>query len=179
MDLKDYKNIHCVGIGGIGLSAIAEILLARGYNVSGSDMKESDITDRLKEQGASVYIGHRCKNADNADLIIYSAAIAEDNPEIIRARERGVKLASRAEVLGLLMDEYENSIAISGTHGKTTTTSMISLILEEAKLDPTILVGGNLSEIDGNCKVGTSSFLLRSEERRVGKECRSRWSPYH
>lgn len=160
MDLKDYKNIHCVGIGGIGLSAIAEILLARGYNVSGSDMKESDITDRLKEQGASVYIGHRCKNADNADLIIYSAAIAEDNPEIIRAGERGVRLASRAEVLGLLMDEYENSIAISGTHGKTTTTSMISLILEEAKLDPTILVGGNLSEIDGNCKVGTSSFFV-------------------
>ena len=88
MDLKDYKNIHCVGIGGIGLSAIAEILLARGYNVSGSDMKESDITDRLKEQGASVYIGHRCKNADNADLIIYSAAMTGSSAWPNRRRPR-------------------------------------------------------------------------------------------
>ncbi len=160
VNLEDYKNIHCIGIGGVGVSAIAEILLARGYNVSGSDMKESEITDHLKNQGATIYVGHRAENVENADLIIYSAAIAEENPEIKRAREKNIPLASRAEVLGVLMDEYENSIAISGTHGKTTTTSMVSLILEAAKYDPTIMIGGTLSEINGNCKVGHSKYFV-------------------
>ena len=160
INLSDYKNIHCIGIGGIGLSAIAEILSARGYNVSGSDMKQSDITDNLREEGITIYIGHRAENVEHAELIIYSAAIAEENPEIIRAREKNLPLASRAEVLGLLMDDFENSIAISGTHGKTTTTSMVSLILENAKLDPTVLVGGNLAEIGGNVKVGNSKYFV-------------------
>ena len=160
INLSDYKNIHCIGIGGIGLSAIAEILAARGYRVSGSDMKQSEITDSLTEKGIEVHIGHRAENVENADLIIYSAAIAEENPEIIRAREKGIPLAGRAEVLGLLMDEFRNSIAISGTHGKTTTTSMVSLILENAGLEPTILVGGNLEEIGGNVKVGNSPYFV-------------------
>jgi len=160
INLPDYKNIHCIGIGGIGLSAIAEILLDRGYNVSGSDMKQSDITDGLRAKGATIYIGHRAENVENADLIVYSAAIAEENPEIVRAREKNIPLASRAEVLGTLMDEFENSIAISGTHGKTTTTSMVSLILEKAKLEPTILVGGHLDEIGGNVKVGHSRYFV-------------------
>ena len=144
INLSEYKNIHCIGIGGIGLSAIAEILISRGCHVSGSDMKQSDITE----------------NVENADLIVYSAAIAEENPEIIRAREKNIPLASRAEILGVLMDDFENSIAISGTHGKTTTTSMVSLILEHAKLEPTILVGGNLAEIGGNVKVGHSKYFV-------------------
>lgn len=160
VNLDNHRNIHCIGIGGIGLSAIAEILLSRGYNVSGSDMKESDLTDKLKENGAKIYIGHRAENVDDADLIIYSAAIAEENPEVIRAREKNIPLASRAEILGLLMDEYPNSIAISGTHGKTTTTSMVSLILKNANLDPTILVGGNLSEIGGNYSVGHGEYFV-------------------
>lgn len=160
VNLKDHKNIHCIGIGGVGVSAIAEILLARGYKVSGSDMKRSELTDKLKAQGATIYIGHRAENVEDADLIIYSAAIAEENPEIKRAREKSIPLASRAEVLGVLMDEYENSIAISGTHGKTTTTSMVSLILEAAKYDPTIMIGGTLSEINGNCKVGNSQYFV-------------------
>lgn len=160
VNLDIHRNIHCIGIGGIGLSAIAEILLSRGYKVSGSDMKESDLTDRLKEHGADIYIGHRAENVENADLIIYSAAIAEENPEVVRAREKNIPLASRAEILGLLMDEYSHSIAISGTHGKTTTTSMVSLILDNAKLDPTILVGGNLSEIGGNYKVGSGEYFV-------------------
>ena len=160
INLNDYKSIHCIGIGGVGVSAIAEILLARGYKVSGSDMKESELTDKLKAQGATIYIGHRAENVEEADLIIYSAAIAEENPEIKRAREKNIPLASRAEVLGVLMDEYENSIAISGTHGKTTTTSMVSLILEAAGYDPTIMIGGTLSEIDGNCKVGNSQYFV-------------------
>ena len=160
VDLSKYKNIHCIGIGGIGLSAIAEILLSRGYGVSGSDMKESDITMNLAKKGARIFIGHRAENVDNADLLVYSAAVGKDNPEIVRAAERGIEAVSRAEMLGVLMDEYENSIAVSGTHGKTTTTSMISLILDRAKLEPTILVGGNLAEIGGNVKVGNSQYFI-------------------
>lgn len=160
IQLSDYKNIHCIGIGGVGVSAIAEILLSRGYRVSGSDMKQSEITDRLKQHGIKIYIGHRAENVEDADLIVYSAAIAEENPEIIRAREKNLPLASRAEVLGTLMDDFENSIAISGTHGKTTTTSMVSLILQRAELEPTILVGGNLAEIGGNVKVGGSQYFV-------------------
>ena len=159
LDLNKYRNIHCIGIGGIGLSAIAEILLSRGYNVSGSDMKESDMTAKLAKAGARIFIGHRAENVENADLLVYSAAVGKDNPELVRAQERGIPVMSRAEMLGLLMDEYKNSIAISGTHGKTTTTSMVSLILDRAKLSPTILVGGNLSEIGGNVKVGDSGLF--------------------
>ncbi len=160
IQLSGYKNIHCIGIGGVGVSAIAEVLLSRGYRVSGSDMKQSEITDRLERHGVKIYIGHRAENVEDADLIVYSAAIAEENPEIIRAREKNIPLASRAEVLGTLMDDFENSIAISGTHGKTTTTSMVSLILQRAELEPTILVGGNLAEIGGNVKVGGSRYFV-------------------
>lgn len=160
VDLCKYKNIHCIGIGGVGLSAIAEILMSRGYNVSGSDMKESDTTSRLAQKGARIFLGHRAENVDNADLVVYSAAVGKDNPEIVRAIERGVPAVTRAQILGVLMSEYENSIAISGTHGKTTTTSMVSLILNRAQLEPTILVGGNLSEIGGNVKVGNSGYFI-------------------
>ena len=160
VDLCKYKNIHCIGIGGIGLSAIAEILLSRGYSVSGSDMKESDITSKLAKMGARIFIGHRAENVDNADLVVYSAAVGKDNPEIIRAAERSIETVTREQMLGVLMSEYENSIAISGTHGKTTTTSMVSLILDRAGLAPTILVGGNLAEIDGNVKVGHSKYFV-------------------
>ncbi len=160
IDLSQYKKIHCIGIGGIGLSAIAEILLSRGYEVSGSDMKESAETVRLASKGARVFIGHRAENVEQADLLVFSAAVGHDNPEMKRAEERGIPILSRAQMLGLLMQEYENSIAVSGTHGKTTTTSMVSLILERAKLEPTILVGGNLTEIDGNVKVGHSRYFI-------------------
>ena len=160
IDLSQYKKIHCIGIGGIGLSAIAEILLSRGYEVSGSDMKESAETARLASKGARVFIGHRAENADEADLLVFSAAVGHDNPEMKRAEERGIPILSRAQMLGLLMQEYENSIAVSGTHGKTTTTSMVSLILDRAKLEPTILVGGNLAEIGGNVKVGHSRYFI-------------------
>lgn len=158
--LSDCRQIHCIGIGGIGLSAIAEILLARGYKVTGSDMRESDITERLTSDGANIFIGHRAENAEGADLVVYSAAVGMDNPELARAAELGIPTASRAEILGLLMSEYENSIAVSGTHGKTTTTSMVSLILKNAQKDPTILVGGNLSEIGGNVRIGSSQNFV-------------------
>ena len=154
------KQVHCVGIGGIGLSAIAEILLARGITVTGSDMKESEITDRLIEAGAHIFLGHRAKNVDGADLVVFSAAVSSDNPEIIRAEKLQIPLMTRAEMLGALMRECENSIAVAGTHGKTTTTSMISLILENAGKNPTILVGGNLTEIGGNVKVGGNDYFI-------------------
>jgi len=160
INLTDYKSIHCIGIGGIGLSAIGEILLSRGYNVTGSDMKESEITSKLASKGARIFIGHRAENVENADLIVYSAAVGADNPELMEAAKRNIPAITRAQMLGILMDEYENSIAISGTHGKTTTTSMVSLILERAKFEPTILVGGNLSEIGGNVKVGESQYFV-------------------
>ena len=160
VDLCKYKTVHCIGIGGIGLSAIAEILLARGYNVTGSDMKESEMTSRLAKQGARIFIGHRAENVEGADLLVYSAAVGHDNPEIVRAGELGIPIVTRAQMLGTLMDGYENSIAISGTHGKTTTTSMVSLILNKAEMDPTILVGGNLAEIGGNVRVGQSEYFV-------------------
>ncbi len=160
IDLANYKKIHCIGIGGIGLSAIAEIFLSRGYEVSGSDMRESDITAKLIENGASIFLGHRAKNVEDADLVIYTVAVGDDNPELARARELGIRTATRAQVLGALMSEYEHSIAISGTHGKTTTTSMLSLILKDAEKEPTILVGGNLDEISGNVYVGDGNYFV-------------------
>lgn len=160
VNLPDYNKIHCIGIGGIGLSAVAEILLSRGYAVSGSDMRESDITEKLIRDGANIFLGHRAKNVEGVDLIIYSAAVGNDNPELVRAKELGIPAITRAQALGALMDEYDNSIAISGTHGKTTTTSMVSLILKHAEKSPTILVGGNLSEINGNVYVGDNKFFV-------------------
>lgn len=160
IDISQYKNIHCIGIGGIGLSAIADILLVRGYNVTGSDMKESDITSNLAAKGARIFIGHRAENVENTDLIVYSSAVGKDNPELAEAARKGIPAITRAQMLGILMNEYDNSIAISGTHGKTTTTSMVSLILDNAKTDPTILVGGNLAEIGGNVRVGHGKFFV-------------------
>lgn len=160
LDLTNYRHIHCIGIGGIGLSAIAEIFLSRGYTVSGSDVKQSETTDHLTRHGAKIYFEHDASNIEDADLICYSAAISMENPELKAATDRGIPTASRAEALGALMADYNNSIAISGTHGKTTTTSMVSLILEHAQTDPTILVGGNLSEFNGNVKVGKSDYFV-------------------
>ncbi|MBK5247388.1 MAG: UDP-N-acetylmuramate--L-alanine ligase, partial [Peptostreptococcaceae bacterium] len=114
INLSLYKRIHCIGIGGIGLSAIVEILINRGYFVTGSDMKESETTDKLIAKGACIFLGHRTKNIKGADLVVYSSAIANDNPERIRAEELGIPSITRAEMLGLLMNDYKNSIAVSG-----------------------------------------------------------------
>lgn len=160
VDLTELKQIHCIGIGGIGLSAVAEIFLSRGYTVTGSDMKESEITDRLIKKGAFVFLGHREKNVEGADLVVYSSAVSSDNPELVRAAELGIPAVTRAEALGTLMQDYKTCIAVSGTHGKTTTTSMVSLILNNAGKNPTILVGGNLSEIDGNVQVGDGDCFI-------------------
>ena len=160
INLSQLKQVHCIGIGGIGLSAIAEIFLSRGCTVTGSDMKESAVTDHLIEKGAHIFLGHREKNVEGADVVVYSAAVAAENPELVHAKELGIPILTRAQMLGELMKGYENSIAISGTHGKTTTTSMVSLILDRAGKHPTILVGGNLTEIGGNVKVGSSDYFV-------------------
>lgn len=160
INLSEFKKIHCIGIGGIGLSAIAEILMSRGYQMSGSDMKESEITDKLIEDGAKIYFEHKAENVEDVELIIYSAAVGKDNPELVRAAELGIPAITRAQALGALMSEYDNSIAVSGTHGKTTTTSMVSLILKNAAKEPTILVGGNLPEINGNVYIGTNNYFI-------------------
>ena len=161
IDMNGIKRIHCIGIGGIGLSAIAEILMSRGYEVTGSDMNQSDKVMQLMDDGIEVFLGHRAKNVEGADLVVYSAAIGKDNPELVRAAELGIPCITRGNMLGTLMGGYENSVAISGTHGKTTTTSMISLIMRNAKLDPTILVGGNLSELTGgNVEVGGGEYFV-------------------
>ncbi len=159
-DLKNHKHIHCIGIGGIGLSALAEIFLSRGYQVSGSDHKQSEVTERLSRAGASVFLEHDAANIKGADLVVYSAAVSLDNPELLAAAAEGIPAVTRAKLLGCLMGEYQRSIAISGTHGKTTTTSMVSLILKDAMKDPSILVGGNLSEIGGNVRIGQSAYFV-------------------
>jgi len=160
IDFNSVRHVHCIGIGGIGLSAIAEILLHKGIIVSGSDFKESDITDRLIEKGATVYLGHRERNIRGADLVIFSAAIPPNNPELRAARAKGLPVYTRAEVLGELMKSAKYSIAVAGAHGKTTATSMISLILTNAGKKPTILVGGNLTEIGGNVSVGDPDYFI-------------------
>jgi UDP-N-acetylmuramate--alanine ligase len=160
LDLSKVRRIHCIGIGGIGLSAIAEILINEGFEVSGSDMSESEKTDQLIAKGARVYLRHRAKNIDGADLVIYSAAVPPNNPELEAAAAAGVPAITRAQMLGHLMRGKKDSVAVAGAHGKTTATSMISLILMNAGLDPTILIGGNLGEIGGNVRLGGGDYFV-------------------
>ena len=160
MELKDYKHIHFIGIGGIGVSAIAEIVKSRGVEASGSDMKASEVTENLEKQGIKVSIGHDAKNIEGADLVVYSTAVSLENPEIVAAKAAGIPVITRSNALGLMMTEYPVSVAVSGTHGKTTTTSMVSLILEHAGMDPTVLVGGILNEFQSNARIGKSDKLV-------------------
>lgn len=142
------------------MSGLAEILLEKGYRVSGSDMKGSDIINRLTNLGAEIHIGHNACNINDVDLIVYTAAIASDNPELLEAQSRNIPIMDRAEFLGHVMQGHKYNVAVSGTHGKTTATSMISHIVLEADVDPTILVGGELDIIDGNVRSGKSEYFI-------------------
>lgn len=154
-------HIYFCGIGGISMSGLAEILLDRGFTVSGSDRTKSPLTDMLEERGATVYIGQRAENVtEDIDCIVFTSAIHPDNPEYQKAQELGLPTLTRAELLGQLMNNYGCPIAVSGTHGKTTTTSMISDILLAADADPTISVGGMLDTIGGNIRVGNSPYFV-------------------
>ena len=150
-----------MGIGGISMSGLAEVLLERGFSITGSDMKSSPITEKLEHHGASIVYGQKAENiTDDIDLVVYTAAIHPDNPEFQAVIRKGIPHMDRAELLGQIMSNYKNSIAVSGTHGKTTTTSMLSLIMLAGACDPTISVGGILKDIDGNIRVGRSQNFI-------------------
>ncbi len=159
-DITEFKRVHCLGIGGIGLSAVAEILADNGHIVSGTDIKVSDVTTHLESIGMKINYKHEAENVEGVDAVVYSNAVSDENPEVVRARELGIPLFSRAEVLGMLMERYNHSVAICGTHGKTTVTSMTSLILRNADYKPTILVGGNLPQINGNVEIGDNDYFV-------------------
>ena len=159
--LKDTnKKVHFIGIGGVSMSGLAAVLLNNGYKVSGSDSKESEITNRLKDKGAEIYIGHSADNLHEVDLIVYTAAIPSDNPEIAYAKASNILLMDRAEFLGKIMKGHKYNVAVAGTHGKTTCTSMVSHITLSGNLDPTILVGGDLDLINGNFRIGDSDYFI-------------------
>ncbi len=161
IDFHKPLHIHFIGIGGISMSGLAEILLGEDFKVSGSDSKESPLTDSLTQKGARIFYGQRASNiTDDVELVVYTAAIHPDNPEYACAVEKGIPMLTRAQLLGQIMRNYDTPIAVSGTHGKTTTTSMISQILLEADADPTISVGGILPSIGGNIRVGQSETFV-------------------
>ncbi len=157
--MRKINNIHLVGIGGVGMGGIAEVLVNLGYVVQGSDLKESAVTRRLAGLGAEIFIGHRGENIGNADVVVVSSAIDPENPEIILAREQRKPIVRRAEMLAELM-RFRYAIAVSGTHGKTTTTSLVASILAEAGEDPTFLIGGRLKSADTNGRLGAGHYLV-------------------
>ena len=161
------KNLHFVGIGGIGMSGLAQIFLDMGYRVRGSDIKESKTVKILRRKGIKVFIGHRGENVEGADVVVYSSAIPKENVELIRAKELGIPLISRAQMLSELF-RIKEGIAISGSHGKTTTTSLIAQILINEGLDPTVIVGGILKSIGSNAKLGNGSLLVSEADESDG-----------
>ena len=157
---RKVKKVHFVGIGGIGMSGIAELLLNLGFDVSGSDIMESPIVEKLIRLGADVHMGHNAINLTDADVLVYSSAVQKENPEIQAAYEKNIPVIRRAEMLGELIAVKETSIGVGGTHGKTTTSSMIGTILSECHLDPTLVVGGLVKTIDSNAKLGSGNIIV-------------------
>ena len=161
IDFGKPQSIHFIGIGGISMSGLAEILMKEGFTVSGSDAHETSLTDQLEADGARIYYGQRAENIrDGLDAVVYTAAVHPDNPEYQEVMRRGIPMLSRAELLGQMMKNYRHALAVAGTHGKTTTTSMITEILLAADLDPTISVGGILHSIGGNIRVGGQELFV-------------------
>nr|WP_092068209.1 UDP-N-acetylmuramate--L-alanine ligase [Dendrosporobacter quercicolus]NSL47000.1 UDP-N-acetylmuramate--L-alanine ligase [Dendrosporobacter quercicolus DSM 1736]SDL72090.1 UDP-N-acetylmuramate--L-alanine ligase [Dendrosporobacter quercicolus] len=165
--LNNLKQIHFVGIGGAGMSAIAKVLLEKGYDISGSDLNKSETTDKLETMGARIFIGHSSKNLKDSDAVVVSTAIRQDNPEIIAAKDRGLPVFHRSDILAELMNASAG-IAVAGAHGKTTTTSMVAIMLEKAGVDPTILIGGELDYLGGNAKLGRGKFLVAEADESDG-----------
>ena len=161
------RSIHFVGIGGIGMSGIAEVLLAHGYDVTGSDLRESETAARLRQLGAAVHIGHRAENVSGADVLVFSSAVKRDNPELVSARERAIPVIPRAEMLAELM-RLKDGIAIAGSHGKTTTTSLVATVLRDAGLDPTVIIGGKLNALGTNAARGAGSLLVTEADESDG-----------
>lgn len=158
--LDSTKKLHFVGIGGSGMCPMAELLMHRGYEISGSDQNESDTLDRVKSWGIPVYMGHSPENIGEAEAVVYTAACKSDNPELVAAREKGVPTLERSVMLGMLTEKYPQLVAVSGTHGKTTTTAMLTQIFIEAGADPSAIIGGKLPIINSNCRVGKSDTII-------------------
>ena len=157
--MRRIHRIHLVGIGGAGMGGIAEVLLNLGYQVQGSDLKPNAVTQRLTKLGAQVQFGHRAENVGEADVLVVSTAVHADNPEVLEAKARRIPIVQRAQMLGELM-RFRYAIAVAGTHGKTTTTSMVASILAEGGLDPTFVIGGRLKSTDSNARLGTGKYLV-------------------
>jgi UDP-N-acetylmuramate--alanine ligase len=164
---KRYQHIHFVGIGGIGMSGIAEILLNLGYRVSGSDQRRNETVERLERLGAKIFIGHQAANVEGAHVLVYSSAVSRDNVEVQAARATQVPTIPRAEMLAELM-RLKYGIAVAGTHGKTTTTSMVGVILAEGRFDPTIVVGGRVTNLGSNARLGQGDFLVAEADESDG-----------
>lgn len=165
--MYQYKKIHFVGIGGIGMSGIAEVLHNMGYEITGSDIKESDTVRRLMELGIKVSIGHSAQNINSTDVVVYSSAVKADNPEILQAKSLGIPVIPRAEMLAELC-RLKHSILVAGAHGKTTTTSLIATLLSDSGLDPTVVVGGKLKSLGTNAKLGGGDFLVAEADESDG-----------
>jgi UDP-N-acetylmuramate--alanine ligase len=161
------RSIHFVGIGGIGMSGIAEVLLASGFGVTGSDARASDVTKRLEELGAKVFVGHAATNVGDADVVVFSSAVTRDNPELVIARANNVPVIPRAEMLAELM-RLKDGVAIAGSHGKTTTTSLVSTVLREAGRDPTVVIGGKLNSLGTNAARGTGDLRIAEADESDG-----------
>jgi len=159
-DMNKVKTVHFVGIGGCGMSAIAKILVKKGYKVTGSDIRESANTIRLREMGARVFIGHDKTNVRGADLTVFSSAIHAGNPEVDESISSGIPIEKRADMLSWIMDQFNDRICVAGTHGKTTTTSMISIVLSKCEKDPTFIIGGEANDVDGNARLGSGSYVV-------------------
>ncbi|MGO2496661.1 MAG: UDP-N-acetylmuramate--L-alanine ligase [Vibrio litoralis] len=158
-EMRRVKCIHFVGIGGAGMSGIAEVLLNEGYDISGSDLNENTVTERLKSKGATIYIGHQAANIEKASVVVVSTAISTENPELVAAKELRIPVVRRAEMLAELM-RFRHGIAVAGTHGKTTTTALVTQIYFEAGLDPTFVNGGLVKSAGTNARLGSSRYLI-------------------
>lgn len=162
------KKIHFVGIGGAGMSAIAKVLIEKRYDVSGSDLKRSEVTERLSKLGADIQIGQKEENVEGKDVIVVSTAIREQNPEIIAAKKNHIPIIHRSDVVAFLMNESSRGIAVAGAHGKTTTTSMSAVVLERGGLDPTVIIGGDVDYLGGNAKLGHSGIMVAEADESDG-----------
>lgn len=165
--LKGIKKVHFIGIGGAGMSALARILIDKGYTVTGSDMKKSPIVEQLSDRGAQIWQGHAAGNVDGAEAIVVSTAIPDSNPEVIAAKERGLKRLHRSDVNAFLLNAAEG-IAVAGAHGKTTTTSMIGVVLDHAGVSPTIIIGGEVDYLGSNAKLGRGKYLVSEADESDG-----------